>query len=388
MLFSHSTRPAPPMDTPPLMESAPGPEVMIDGRRYRYFGGTSYLGLHGHPAVIEAGCEGFRQYGFHTATSRTGFGNSPPLLEVERRAAAFAGREAAFYFSSGYAANHILIQGAAGAAVFVDETAHFCVMEASRLPGVPVHLFRSRDPGDLRARLAEHLPPLGRPIVMTDGIVPATGEMPPLSEYLQVLADFTPATLIVDDAHGLGVLGASGRGTLEHLGLDDSANGGPDHGGVAIFCGGTLSKAMGGFGGIITGSGEFLHRVRSASHYYDGASAPPAPVATATAKALEILAADPSFRQSLQRNSQHLRQGLRGLGLDAHEVPSAQVGVRVGTAANMSRLHRELRDAGFIVPAITAYAGAGAEGLLRFAVCAGHTPQMIDELLGTLCLIL
>ena len=82
------------------MESPPGPEVTIDGRRYRYFAGTSYLGLHGHPEVIAAGCEAFRRYGVHTATTRAGFGNSAPVLEVERRAADFAGREAAFHFTS------------------------------------------------------------------------------------------------------------------------------------------------------------------------------------------------------------------------------------------------------------------------------------------------
>jgi len=366
------------------MESAPGPEVTIDGRRYHYFGGTSYYGLHGHPEVIAAGCEGFRKYGFHTATSRAGFGNSAPLLEVEQRAAAHAGREEGFYFSSGYAANHILVQVTAKpGAIFIDESAHFCLMEAARLPGAPIHTFRSRDPEDLHAKILAHLPPGSSPLVMSDGVLPATGELPPLGAYTELLAGFGPAVLMVDDAHGLGVLGDHGRGSLEHLGLHDAANGRVARDGVSILCGGTLGKAMGGFGGIITGSTDLLQRVCSSSHYYDGASAPPSPVATATAKSLELIAADPSFLEKLRRNTLHLRQGLRDLGLSAHDVPSAQVGLRIGTAANMERLHRELRDAGFIVP-LTAYAGTGPEGILRFAVCSGHTLPMIDDLLFTL----
>ncbi len=366
------------------MESPPGPEVRIDGRLYHYFGGTSYYGLHGHSAVIEAGCEGFRQYGLHTATSRAGFGNSAPLLEVERRAAEHAGREDAFHFSSGYAANHILVQAVEKAdAVFVDDAAHFCVVEAAKLRGVPVHRFRPRDPDYLRAMLLMHLPPGGRPLVMSDGVVPATGKLPPLDAYAVLLEEFAPAVLMVDDAHGLGVLGLHGRGSLEHLGLDAITNGGQAPKGVEIYCGGTLGKAMGGFGGIITGTAAFMQRVRGASNYYDGASAPPVPVAMAAAKALEIIAGDPSYLADLRRNTLHLRAGLKALGLDVHHEPSAQVGVAIGTAENMARLHYELKEAGFIVP-VTSYVGAGPEGIMRFAVCSRHSLTAIDDLLATL----
>jgi 7-keto-8-aminopelargonate synthetase-like enzyme len=366
------------------MESPPGPEARIDGRLYHYFGGTSYYGLHGHPAVIEAGCEGFRQYGLHTATSRAGFGNSAPLLEVERRAAEHAGREDAFHFSSGYAANHILVQAVARAGpIFIDEAAHFCVAEAAKLLGVPVHRFRARDAWHLRAQIRTHLPPGGRPLVMSDGVVPATGQLPPLEAYASLLEEFAPAVLMVDDAHGLGVLGDRGRGSLEQLGLDEAANGGPSRNGVEIYGGGTLGKAMGGFGGVITGTAAFMQRVRASSNYYDGASAPPVPVAMATAKALELVAADGSYHSNLRRNTLHLRAGLKALGLEVHEVPSAQVGVAMGTAANMARLHQALKAAGFIVP-VTSYVGAGPEGIMRFAVCSGHSLAAIDDLLATL----
>jgi 7-keto-8-aminopelargonate synthetase-like enzyme len=170
---------------------------------------------------------------------------------------------------------------------------------------------------------------------------------------------------------------------LEHLGLDDAANGGIARNGVSIFCGGTLGKAMGGFGGIITGTSDFMRKVRGSSHYYDGASAPPSPVAAATAKALELIAGDPSYREQLRRNTLHLRQGLGALGMKVHDVPSAQVGVAIGHAATMARLHHELRERGFIVP-VTSYAGTGPEGIMRFAVCSGHRPEIIADLLNAL----
>lgn len=367
------------------MESPPGPETVIDGRRYHYFAGTSYLGLHGHPEVIAAGCDAFQRLGLHTATSRPGFGHCAPVLEVERRVATFFGKDAAFYFSSGYVANHILIQAAGpAAAVLVDESAHFCVWEAARLAGAPVYSFRPRDMADLQEQLRRHVPAGGRPLVMGDAVMPATGLLFPVEEALRVLREFAPAVLLLDDAHGAGVLGENGRGTLEHFGYWEVANGGAPVEGVELWSGATLAKALGGFGGIITGSFSFMERVRTASHYYDGASAPPAPIAAASAKALELVMDAPSLRASLRSNRARLHAGLRALQLPVPETPAAQVGVTAGPAHALKRTQAALQDEGFIVPAIGAYAGLGPEGVLRFAVCAGHTPEQIDALLAAL----
>ena len=373
------------------MDSAPGPMTVINGRRYCYFAGTGYLGLAGNAEVIEAACQAVRRYGVHSATSRAGFGHTPLTLEVERRAAAFFGTEDAFYFSSGYVANHILIQALASQAeaIFVDEAAHYCLAEAARLPGQPVTRFKHRQADDLGRLLKEKLGPGQRPLVLTDGVFSVSGRLAPLPDYLRVLREHRPATLLIDDAHGFGVLGAQGRGVVEHFGLwGAGVNDGAAPDGVALAVSGTLAKAVGGFGGVIPGARAFLERVRKASHYFDGASAPSSADAGATAKGLEIVQKQPELRSRLRANVAQLRGGLRALGLAVEDGPSANFAVEVGDAANMRRIHEDLKAAGFLVPYVPAYSGLGPAGALRFAVCALHTPEMIEGLIQALRQIL
>lgn len=364
------------------MESAPGPETVIDGVKYLYFAGTSYFGLHGHPEVIEAGCEALRRYGVHSATSRAGFGNSAPLLDVERKAAAFFGTEAAFYFSSGYAANHIAVQALSPDAdmVLVDSEAHYCVKEAALLAKKPVLTFKHRNPADLRTKLAHGI----RPLVLADGVVPSNGHMAPVDEYIGILAEFAPATLHLDDAHAVGVLGENGRGVFDHFGFWPHVNGGLPCHGVTLSMGGTLAKALGGFGGVIPGSAAFVERVRRASHYYDGSSAPPHPAAGCTLRALEICLAEPERRTRIRRNVRQVREGLRSLGVAVGDEPAPNIGVVIRDSATMQELHAGLKARHILVPYVPSYSGTGPQGLMRFAVCSEHTPEMIDRLLQTL----
>jgi 7-keto-8-aminopelargonate synthetase-like enzyme len=373
--------------TPQIMESPPGAETLIDGRRYLYFGGTSYLGLAGRPEVIEAACEATRRFGVHTATSRAGFGTNPATVAVERLAAEFFGREEAFYFISGYVGSHVLVQSLAGRfdAVLIDESSHFSVREAARLAGGPIVPFRHRDPDDLQRQLRQHGSAGRRPLVMTDGVFPMTGAVAPVDEYLRVLDRCGTASLVIDDAHGIGVLGEHGRGTLEHFELWESGiNAETSAAGTGRYVCGTLSKAMGGFGGIVPGSREFVQAARGASHYFDGASAPPSPAAGATAKAIEIVRREPQLRDQLRKNASHIRAGLRSLGLTVDEWPTPIIGLAVGNAENMRRIHRELKSAEILVPYFAAYSGTGPEGMLRIAVFATHTLEMLDRLLSEL----
>lgn len=365
-----------------LMESAPAPETVIDGVRYLYFGGTGYLGLAAHPEVIEAGCEAMRRYGVHSATTRARFGTNPPVRDVERMAARFFGTGASFYFGSGYVANHIMLAALAEQAdvIVVDEGAHYCLLEAAASTRLPVVPFPHRDPEAMR-KASE---PYRRLIVMADAVCPSTGECAPVRDYLDILAAREEATLLLDDAHGFGVLGPAGRGLYDELSLWDSVNRTGQEGGPRLAVCGTLAKALGGFGGIIPGSSAFVERVRTSSHFFDGASAPASAIAGASAKALEIVIRDPSLRTKLNQNSDQLRDGLRDLGLRVPASRSAHMGVTVGDATNMQRICGALMKRGIMVPYIGQYTGLPAEGVLRFAVFATHTRAQIDFLLAEL----
>ena len=369
-----------------MIQSPTGPRTTIDGTCYLYFGGTGYLGLQARPEVIEAGCNALREFGLHTGTSRSGYGSSRPLLEVETKAAEFFGKEAAFYFSTGYVANHIMVSALSKDAdvVVVDDGAHFCVKEAALLAGKEVLTFAHRNPQDLARVVACR----GRVLVMADAVGPSSGSVAPLAEFLDVLAGASSATLLLDDAHGFGVMGEHGRGLYESLGYWQHVNGGEPLNGVNLTVCGTLAKALGGFGGIIPGSREFVARMRESSHYFEGASPQPSAVTAASAKALEIVMAEPELRSSLQANSLRLREGLRGLGLRVSDTGTAQFGVALESGARMQAVHDALKARGILVPYIAVYSGIPAGGVLRFATFANHTFAQIDHLLAELRAIL
>jgi 8-amino-7-oxononanoate synthase len=378
----------------PIAESPPGPVMRIDGAEYLYFVGTGYLGLQAHPEVIRAACDAAERYGIHSATSRAGFGNTPPTLSVERRAAKFFGTETSFYFPSGYAGNSILLRAVESGfdALFLDEHSHYCVFEAAAQSGRPAFHFRHRDADDLACNLRKHLQPGQRPLLMTDGVFSVRGTISPLADYRAALASYPGAGLLVDDAHGVGVLGDRGRGTLEHFGLFDggiNANViGPlsqtKMGDCTTFLCTTLSKALGGFGGIIPGSERFIEHVRRASHWYDGATAPPAPVTAASARALELIQADPDLRARLRSNVRRLKDGLRAMGFDVDDTPVPIICLVVGNIENMRGMQQELMRRGIAVAYIAAYSGLSAAGCLRIAVFATHTDDMIQRFLDEL----
>ena len=219
---------------------------------------------------------------------------------------------------------------------------------------------------------------------MADAVGPSSGWLAPVADYRRVLEGCPGSLLLLDDAHGFGVLGESGRGLFDELGLWPGVNGSGGAGGVRVVVCGTLSKALGGFGGIIPGTREFVARARAASHYFDGASAPPSAVAGATAKALEIVMREPSLRLQLRANTLQLRSALRGLGLTVPPGATAHFGVSVGGAENMRRVHEALKARGILLPYMGSYSGIPPEGVLRFAVFANHSPEQLDRLVAEL----
>jgi 8-amino-7-oxononanoate synthase len=360
---------------PYLMESAPGTETVINGRRYLYFGGVSYFGLHADQGLMEEGIRAWREFGLGSATSRAGMGTIPLHLQVEEAAARFFGTEDAAYLASGYLSNMAGVQAMhqAGAfdVVFVDAYSHFCVNDAAMVTGVPVHRFAHMDPEDLKTQLGKNLTPSQKPLLLTDGLFPTLGRIAPVPEYVEILEAYD-GTVWLDEAHSVGILGSFGRGAYEHYGLA----------GERLLFGGTLSKAFGGFGGIVPGPKEFIDRVRRGPVMV-AASPPPSPVAAATLAGVERVSSHPEWREQLWTNARQLKQGIRGLGFDVEATNVPIAAFALDGAAEMQRVHHGLMERGIAIQ-YTHYPGAGPDGVLRIVVFSTHTEEQIGRLIEEL----
>ncbi len=357
-----------------IMESAPGPETVINGRRCLYFGGTGYYALHGHPEVVEAGAAAFRKYGCHSATSRTGFGNTPVQLELERRIAEFFGAEDSIHFVSGYLDNLFLVQAlkAKATAIFIDETAHFSIRDAVYSALLPVHIYKHRDPEDLARQLKAKLKAGDTPLVMSDGIFPTFGVIAPVPEYLKALEPYG-GYLCLDDSHAVGHLGPNGRGTYDHYGVKSDR----------CFYAGTMSKAFGGHGGFIPAPKAFIDHIKAVCGAYPGATPSPTPAMAASLKGLEIVMREPQRRERLRRNVARMKGGMKKLGFEMNDNPVPIVTWTLKSAEDMKRVQAALFDKGIAV-ALLKYVGAPAGGVLRASVFSEHTTDQIDRLLGEL----
>ncbi len=356
-----------------VMGGPPGAVTVIDGKRCVYFGGTGYFGLQGHPELIRAGIEAFRTFGTHGATSRAGFGNNPVLGAVEARLKEFFGTADAAYFGSGYLSALILAQALEEDfdAVFVDESAHVSVADGAAAAKKPVFPFHHRDPADLERILKAKLRPGRRPLVLTDGVFPVYGRIAPIPDYVRALTPYR-GLLAVDDAHGAGVLGPNGRGTIEHFGLEPGS----------AHIAGTLSKAFGGHGGFIVGGKRLIGRVRVQGAYL-GSTPTPTPIAAASAKGLELVRTHPGLRARLRKNVARAKAGLKRIGVDADETPVPIVAWSLRTSAAMKKVQRALFERGIAV-ALMKYPGTPAQGVLRVTLFSTHTTAQIDELIDAL----
>jgi len=356
------------------MESAPGAETTIGGKRYLYFAGTGYFGLHGHPEVIRAGVEAFQKYGTHSATSRAGFGNNPVLLEVEERLKDFFGEDDAAYFGSGYLSSLVLAQGLADQydVIFVDESAHFCINDAARSAGKPIFRFRHRNPEDLKKKLSAKLKARQRPFLLTDGIFPTFGRIAPVPDYAEILEPYN-GLIGLDDAHGAGVLGPNGRGTYEYFKMKSDR----------LHFAGTLSKAFGGYGGFVVGRKKLIERIRKTVGAFIGSTPTPTPIAAATAKGIEILMSRPEMRERLRRNVALVKAGMKKLGVETDETPVPIVAWSLKSAEKMKKIQKTLMSRGIAI-AYLRYIGAPPDGVLRLTIFSTHQTEHIRRLLEEL----
>ncbi len=357
------------------MEGPVGPRTVISGREFDYFSGTGYLGLQNDPRVLQAASEALMRYGLSTATSRGGYGEHPVFDALEGAAKAFFGTERAMYLPSGYLGAAILVQGLQDQyeVVFIDRQAHFSVWDAARGTGKPVQAFEHCSPESLAAACRERLQVGQRPLVLSDGVFPISGEITPARDYMNILEPYG-GWLALDDAHAAGVIGPQGRGTLDYWGIDSPR----------AISSATLSKALGGFGGLIAASVDQMKQLESHSRVPDAVSPPPLPIAAAAAQALQIARSEPERREALWRNIRQARAGLRELGWALPDTPVAIQCLGARPGLDLGALKAGLFERGIAVAHVTTYSSTPVGGALRIAIFATHTPAQIDRLVKTL----
>lgn len=341
-----------------------GIHVLRNGRRLVSFSCNDYLNLSHHPQVKAAASAALERHGTGAGASRLVTGNHPLFAALESRLARLKGAEAACVFGSGYLANAGIVPALIGRddLVLVDELAHACLWAGARLARANVLAYRHNDVEHAATLLAEFRPQHANVLIATDGVFSMDGDLAPLPD-LAALAARHDAWLMVDDAHGLGVVG-DGRGArFAHAALPD----------IPLQMG-TLSKAVGGYGGYLCASRPVIDLIanRARSFVYS-TGLPPATVAAASV-ALDIIAGDPDLTAKPLRNA---RRFTRAAGLP--EAQSAIVPVILGTAEQALAASRRLEDEGFLAVAIRPPTVPDGTARLRFAFTAGHADTDIDQ---------
>ena len=355
---------------PRVIDTASAPEVVIDGRRVVLLCSNNYLGLADDPRVRSAAALAARRWGAGAGASRLVSGTSALHRELEVELARFKGAEDVVLFSSGYLANLGVLTTLTGAddVVFSDELNHASIVDGCRLSKASVAVYPHADVDALEEMLGSTT--ARRRVVVTDSVFSMDGDLAPLRALCEVCVRHG-AILVVDEAHATGVLGSSGSGAVEELGVA---------GRVPVVVG-TLSKALGSAGGYVTTTAELgsLMRNRARTHVFDTAPAP-ATVAAALA-ALRIVQGEPWRRARARSLAARLADGLRDIGLDVATPAAAVVPVFVGDARDACELSDRLLEHGVFCPAIRPPSVPEGTSRLRATVMATHTDEHIERAL-------
>jgi glycine C-acetyltransferase/8-amino-7-oxononanoate synthase len=353
-----------------------GPRAVVDDRDVLLLCSNNYLGLAGHSALLEAAAAATWRYGTGSGASRLVSGTLPPHAQLEERLAAFKGSEAALLFNSGFAANTGILQGLFGPddVIFSDELNHASLIDGCRLSRARTVVYPHRDVQTLERLLAAAAPlRKGRWLVVTDGVFSMDGDIAPLAALCDLKERFD-ALLMVDDAHGTGVLGATGRGTAEHLGC---------LGRVDLQMG-TLGKALGCAGAYLAAPRVVIDTLINRSRPFIFSTSLPPAVPAAAMAALDVVESGEGaqLRADLQRNVALFASLLRSAGLDLLTSATQIVPVLVGAPAPTMAITRRLLDDGIFLQGIRPPTVPEGTCRLRATVMATHAPVELEHAAG------
>ncbi len=358
--------------TPNILSSAQGPRITMEGRSYINLCANNYLGFAQDPAVIAAAHAALDEFGFGLGAGRV-ISSMTLHQRLEQRLAAHKGREATLVCQTGYDTNLAALSTLAEESdvIISDATNHASIIDGSRLSRAQKRAYPHANMDGLEAALRESQDARTR-FIVTDGVFSMDGDLAPLPQIV-ALAEQYDALVYVDDAHGDGVLGHTGRGTVEHFGLE---------GRVALEIG-TLSKAFGGVGGFIASDQEVIDTLyqRSRTFMFSTGHLPPM-VAAGLIAALDLLETQPERLQRLWANADAFRTGLQQLGFNTGVSATPIVPVIAGEAAQAMALARGLRNEGVYVQAFAFPVVAKGAARVRCILSAAHTQQDVDEALA------
>lgn len=355
----------------PIEEIYSPTEARIDGRRVLLAGTNNYLGLTFAPECLRAAHEAIDREGTGTTGSRMANGSFAGHRALEKEIAEFYGCRSAIVFSTGYQANLGMISGLAGSGdvLMIDADSHASIYDGCRLSGADVIRFRHNDPTDLRKRLGRLGEKAGSTLIIIEGIYSMLGDRAPLQEIVEAKKE-SGSLLMVDEAHSLGVLGRTGRGLLEEVGVEKDVD----------FVVGTFSKSLGGIGGYCAGDHPQLDLIRYASRPYVFTASPSPSVIAATRAALKLLKNGDHLRVRLWRNARRMYARLKELGYQLGPEPSPVIAAIINTREQALALWHGLFERGIYVNLIFPPAAPGDKSLVRCSVSAAHSDEQIDRI--------
>lgn len=354
------------------VEAVEGGRIRVGGRWLIHLASNNYLGLASHPRVLAAAQDALSRYGTGAGSARLIGGTFPPHEALEAELGVFKQAQGCVLFPAGYMANLGAVTALVGPGdlVIADRLSHASLIDACRLSRAAFRVFPHADAGQLEQILRQRRTRYRRVLVVTEGVFSMDGDLSPLPDLVRACQRYD-AWLLVDDAHGLGVFGRTGRGTLEHLGVAPEG----------ILQMGTLSKALGSIGGFVAGPQEAVELIRNKARSFIYTTALAPACAAAALEALRVAQEEPVWRRRLWDNVGRWTSGLKRLGCDVICEGSQIVPVRVGTNHDTMALARALFEAGVFAPGIRPPTVPEGSARIRTSLTALHTEGDLETAL-------
>ena len=343
--------------------SAQGARLIVDGKDVLNFCSNNYLGLANHPKIVEAAKDATKKYGVGPAAVRSIAGTTDLHVQLEERLAKFKGAEDVITFQSGFTANLGTISALVGKedVIFSDRLNHASIIDGCRLSGAKIVAYEHNDPGALEDAIKDNASNYRRALIITDGVFSMDGDIAPLPDLVEVATKYD-ILIMVDDAHGEGVLGKGGRGIVDHFGL---------HGRVDIEVG-TMSKAFGVVGGMVAGDKVIVEWLRQRGRPFLFSSAVTAPDAAACLAAVDLLEESTELVDKLWSNAKYFKEEMKKLGFDTGVSETPITPVMLGEAPLAQQFSRELFENGVFAMAIGFPTVAKGKARIRVMISAAH----------------